>query len=102
MIVFTGDIVNRKSDELVPFTDALSGLQAPDGVYSILGNHDYGDYYDFASEAEKQANLDSLISMQRRMGWDLLLNEHRVIRHGADSLVLIGVENVAMRAARYF
>lgn len=94
MIVFTGDIVNRKSDELVPFTDALSGLQAPDGVYSILGNHDYGDYYDFASEAEKQANLDSLISMQRRMGWDLLLNEHRVIRHGADSLVLIGVENV--------
>lgn len=94
MIVFTGDIVNRISDELVPFIDALSGLKAPDGVYSILGNHDYGDYYDFASEAEKQANLDSLISMQRRMGWDLLLNEHRVIRHGADSLVLIGVENV--------
>ena len=94
MIVFTGDIVNRISAELVPFTDALSGLHAPDGVYSILGNHDYGDYYDFASETEMRANLDSLISMQRRMGWDLLLNEHRVIRRGADSLVLIGVENV--------
>ena len=65
MIVFTGDIVNRKSDELVPFTDALSGLQAPDGVYSILGNHDYGDYYDLAPGAP-----------------------------GADALVLIGVENV--------
>lgn len=94
MIVFTGDIVNRRSDELRPFTATLSRLNAPDGVFSILGNHDYGDYYTWPSETDKQANMDELLSMQRSMGWTMLNNSHRFIRHGNDSIVLIGVENV--------
>lgn len=94
LIVFTGDIVNRRSDELRPFTATLSRLSAPDGVYSILGNHDYGDYYTWTSEHDKQANMDELLSMQRSMGWTMLNNSHRFIRRGNDSIALIGVENV--------
>lgn len=96
LIVFTGDIVNRYSDELRPFVKALSGLSAPDGVLSILGNHDYGDYYKWSSDAAKAANLQSLKDMQADMGWRMLNNDHVVLRRGAaaDSIVVIGVENV--------
>ncbi len=94
MIVFTGDIVNRRTSELPPFVSALSRLEAPDGVFSILGNHDYGDYADWNSVAEKQQSMRQMIDLQREMGWRLLLNEHEVIRHEGDSIILIGVENV--------
>lgn len=94
MIVFTGDIVNRRTDELVPFADVLSQLYAHDGVYSILGNHDYGDYYDWPDGNAKSLNKQHLIDLQRGMGWRLLLNEHEFIRHGNDSIAIIGVENV--------
>lgn len=94
MIVFTGDIVNRRSDELTPFVSTLSRLKAPLGVYSILGNHDYGDYYAWDSLADKEANLRLLHDMQRDMGWQLLNNDSRIFHAGGDSLVLIGVENI--------
>lgn len=94
VIVFTGDIVNRRSDELRPFVTALSKLSAPMGVYSVLGNHDYGDYYNWRSPADKAENMAMLISLQSRMGWDLLNNESRILRAGADSLVIIGVGNI--------
>jgi len=93
-IVFTGDIVNRRSEELEPFTDVLSHLHAPAGVYSILGNHDYGDYYNWPDSTAKKQNMELLHALQRRMGWHLLLNESAVLSAGSDSLVLIGVENV--------
>lgn len=93
MVVFTGDIVNRKSEELKPFMNVLSRLSAKDGVYSILGNHDYGDYVDWHTPEEKVENLAELRSMERSMGWILLDNERRVISNGQDSIVLIGVEN---------
>lgn len=94
LIVFTGDIVNRKSIELEPFTAVLSGLKAKDGVYSILGNHDYGDYYNWPSQQAKDANLQSLKDMQETLGWKLLLNESVDLRRGFDRIALIGVENV--------
>jgi len=94
MIVFTGDIVNRRSSELLPHIRPLSRLDAGIGVYSILGNHDYGDYSSWTSEAEKQADVKALVMQQKEMGWDLLLNEHRMIYHNGDSIALIGVENV--------
>lgn len=94
MIVFTGDIVNRRSDELRPFVSTLSHLSAPDGVFSILGNHDYGDYYVWPSEEAKKDNLDELLSLQQGMGWTMLNNDHRFVRHGCDSIAVIGVENV--------
>lgn len=94
LIVFTGDIVNRKTDELYPFADALSQLKAGDGVLSILGNHDYGDYYDWCSDSAKSKSVSDLVVTQREMGWNLLLNNHTILRHGSDSIAVIGVENI--------
>ncbi len=94
LIVFTGDIVNRRSEELTPFVPVLKRLNAPFGVYSIMGNHDYGDYVDWANLSEKISNLDMLKIMQKSMGWHMLNNEHDFLVNKGDTLVLIGVENV--------
>lgn len=94
LIVFTGDIVNRQADELLPFIKPLSRLSAPDGVLTVLGNHDYGDYVSWDSPGEKEANLDLLKSYQKAMGWQMLDNSHTFIanEHG-DSIAVIGVGN---------
>lgn len=94
VIVFTGDIVNRRTDELQPFTSPLARLRAPMGVYSILGNHDYGDYYKWPSDSAKEANMQLMYRLQKQMGWQLLNNESRTLRAGTDSLIIIGVENI--------
>lgn len=94
LIVFTGDIVNREAGELQPFMQPLSRLSAPDGVLTILGNHDYGDYVSWDSPAEKAANLDSLKAYQSRMGWRMLDNAHAsIVNAKGDSIVVIGVGN---------
>lgn len=93
IIVFTGDLVNMQTSELLPFVNTLSGLKAPDGVVSILGNHDYGDYSDWESEAEKKGNLDMMKSLQKQMGWRMLNNRHFFMRRDSDSIAMIGVEN---------
>ncbi len=92
-IVFTGDIVNRRTEELPPYAPILSRLKAKDGVYSVLGNHDYGDYNKWESSEAKKENLEALKRMQKEMGWTLLLNETEILRRGNDSIALIGVEN---------
>lgn len=92
MIVFTGDIQDFEPSEVLPFSRMLSRLHAPDGVYSILGNHDYAVYQDLDS-ATKRANLLLTQQYERQLGWKLLLNSHQMIRRGADSLVLAGMEN---------
>lgn len=92
MIVFTGDLQNMQPDELRPHEAALASLKAPDGVFSILGNHDYAQYIN-ADEATKAANCQRMVDAQRRMGWALLLNEHRTIYRGGDSIVVAGMEN---------
>lgn len=94
IICFTGDIVNRHSSELRPFMGTLSGLDAPAGVWSVMGNHDYGDYYNWPSEATHRADADSLKQMQAAMGWNMLNNSHCLLRRGNDTIVLIGVENI--------
>lgn len=95
LIVFTGDIVNRKSDELRPFVAPLSLLDAKDGVFSILGNHDYGDYISWSSPEEKELNMEQLMDLQLEMKWELLTNSSTVIYGETpnDSIVIIGVEN---------
>lgn len=92
-IVFTGDIVNRRTSELTPFLETLSQLKAIDGVYSILGNHDYGEYNNWKSQQDKDENLSKLKLYQKKMGWTLLLNETTKIYRENDSIALIGVEN---------
>lgn len=94
MIVFTGDIVNRRTAELEPFVDVLSGLHAPYGVFSVLGNHDYGDYYKWPEKAAREANNNRLAELNGRMGWTLLNNDYRDIVVDGDTLVIIGVENI--------
>lgn len=93
LIVFTGDLVNQQSHELDGFKEILSRLHAPDGVYSILGNHDYGTYYRWRNRKEEAANLKYLIEQQKEMDWKMLNNEHDILYHKGDSIALIGVEN---------
>lgn len=93
LIVFTGDIVNRETAEIEPFVPVLSRLRANDGVLSILGNHDYGDYMDWADPLDREANNRLLASHQRDMGWRLLNNERLFIVKDNDSIMMIGVEN---------
>ncbi|WP_018668149.1 metallophosphoesterase [Bacteroides gallinarum] len=93
LIVFTGDLVNQQSHELDDFTEILSQLHAPDGVYSILGNHDYGTYYRWRNPKEEAANLERLIGQQKEMSWKMLNNTHDILHHKGDSIALIGVEN---------
>jgi predicted MPP superfamily phosphohydrolase len=90
-IVFTGDMQNICSDELQGVT-VFRQLRAKDGVYSILGNHDYAKYI-HADEAEKERHCRMTIEAERQMGFDLLLNEHRIIRRDTDSIVIAGMEN---------
>lgn len=93
VIVFTGDLVNNKASEMYDWKDTFSKLTANDGVFSVLGNHDYGDYVDWATEKDKQDNLNELITIQKEIGFDLLLNESRYIQKDGQKLALVGVEN---------
>ena len=93
LIVFTGDIVNRETGELEPFLKVLRRLKAKDGVISVLGNHDYGDYVDWRHPSERDANNALLAVWQRQMGWRLLNNTHTFLTRDSDSIAIIGVEN---------
>jgi hypothetical protein len=93
IIFFTGDLVNNKADEIEPYMDIFSRLKAPLGVYSTLGNHDYGDYIPWPSKAEKEANLELLKQHHAALGWKLMMNEHDVISREDGSIAIIGIEN---------
>ncbi len=93
VIMFTGDMVNNKASEMEPWKDLFGTLKAKDGVYSVLGNHDYGDYVRWNSESEKLRNLEDLKALQKDMGYDLLLNESRFIEKNGQRIAIMGVEN---------
>jgi predicted MPP superfamily phosphohydrolase len=93
LLLFTGDFVNNVSQEMDNFTSMLSQLQATIGKLSILGNHDYGDYYPWDSYAERKQNLERLIQTQEGMGFNMLLNDSIRIQRGDDQIELVGVEN---------
>ncbi len=93
LILFTGDIVNRRTSEILPFIKPLSRLKAPMGVYSVLGNHDYSDYCEWPSDSAKLSDRAALVGIEKAMGWNLLNNETETLRNGSDSIMLVGVEN---------
>ncbi|WP_299551992.1 metallophosphoesterase [Seonamhaeicola sp.] len=93
VILFTGDMVNNKADEMKSYIDIFSKLNAKDGMYSVLGNHDYGDYVRWDSKEAKHQNLEDLKSIQKEIGFDLLLNEHRFIEKDGTRIAIVGVEN---------
>ena len=98
LIVFTGDLVNNKANEMQNWTSVFSKIKADLGVYSILGNHDYGDYVQWNSEQAKYQNLKDLIQLQQQMGWDLLLDENRSIKIDNEKISLLGVQNWGAKA----
>lgn len=98
IIFFTGDLVNDRADEIQPYTDIFSKLRAPLGVYSTLGNHDYGDYVQWPSEEAKKLNLDTLKRTHGEMGWKLMMNEHVVLERGEDKIAIVGIENWGAKA----
>jgi predicted MPP superfamily phosphohydrolase len=93
VILFTGDLVNNKATEMDPWISTFARLQAPQGKYSVLGNHDYGDYAQWPSEAIKAANLTALKGVHPKIGFRLLLDEEVKIERDGQSISLIGVEN---------
>lgn len=95
-ILFTGDLVNEKTDEAYPFIETLKKLKAKQGIFSVLGNHDYGDYIQWPSEEAKQQNLKAMYKVHEELGWKLLLNEHHILEKDGDKLAIIGVENWGM------
>jgi hypothetical protein len=93
VIFFTGDLVNNQSDEVKDYIDVFNKVKAPLGVYSVTGNHDYGDYYSWESADAKAQNFRDLIRAHHELGFDLLLNEHRWLEENGDKIAIIGNEN---------
>lgn len=93
LVFFTGDLVNSVATEMKNFINVFDKIKGKHGVYSVLGNHDYGDYHAWESKEQKEANLNDLKGIHKKMGWDLLLNEHRLIDIKGEKLAVIGVEN---------
>lgn len=96
IITFTGDLVNYVASEVRDYMPLFEKLKAPLGVYSVLGNHDYGDYVQWASPEEKYKNLEDLKKAHALMGWRLLVNQHHFIEENGEKLAIIGVENWGM------
>ena len=93
MLLFSGDMVNNEAVEAERFIDYFAAIQSPYGKFSVLGNHDMGDYRRWYTIEEKEANLLQLKDFQEKMGFDLLRNEHRFVTRGNDSIMIAGVDN---------
>ncbi|MBP5206166.1 MAG: metallophosphoesterase [Bacteroidales bacterium] len=93
LVVFTGDLVNVDPSELPPFVAPLSQLAAPDGVFSVLGNHDYCLYGDPTRWSHKREGALKVAEIERSMGWTVLMNGHRLLSRGGDTIAIAGVEN---------
>jgi len=98
LILFTGDLVNDKATEMHNWMDVFNQLSAPHGVFSTLGNHDYGDYVQWSSPQAKQQNLEDLKKVHAQLGWRLLMNEHVKIEKDGAALQLVGIENWGAKA----
>lgn len=92
-IFFTGDLVNNQSKEMLDYQDIFAKVKAPLGVYSSLGNHDYGDYHKWDSPQAKQKNLNDLVTTHKNMGWDLIRNSNRRLKVDGEEIGILGVEN---------
>jgi uncharacterized protein len=93
MIFFTGDLVNNLASEVNEYIDVFSKVKAPLGVYSVMGNHDYGEYVKWPSAAARQANINAVINAHKVMGWDILMNENRILQRNGEKIAILGIEN---------
>ncbi|MGB3548470.1 MAG: metallophosphoesterase [Saprospiraceae bacterium] len=93
LVFFTGDLVNSESKEMEPYVDIFKQVRGKHGVYSVMGNHDYGDYHDWPSREAKAADRELFYDLHRRLGWDLLRNENRLLTINGEQVGVLGVEN---------
>ena len=93
VVFFTGDLVNNQAAEMKDYVNVFDKLRAPLGVFSVTGNHDYGDYHAWPTQEAKRRNFDHLMLAHEEMGYRLLMNENHIVREGADQLAIIGIEN---------
>jgi len=98
LIVFTGDLVNDRATEMGSYQNSFGRLTAPLGVFSTLGNHDYGDYVQWPTAQAKIDNLEALKKVHANMGWRLLMNEHVVLEKKGEKIALLGIENWGAKA----
>ena len=98
LVLFTGDLVNDRATEMHDWMDVFSQIKAPHGVFSTLGNHDYGDYVQWDSVEAKQQNLRDLANVHAQLGWRLLMNENVSIQKDNESIRLVGIENWGAKA----
>ena len=93
LVLFTGDMINNYADEFVPFINLFSQIKSRDGKFSVLGNHDYGEYGVWKTVDDRKNNIPRLIENQKKAGFEMLRNEHRVIEKNGEKLYILGVEN---------
>jgi predicted MPP superfamily phosphohydrolase len=93
LVFFTGDLVNNEAEEMRDYLDIFSAISAPLGIYSVLGNHDYGDYKNWPTAQAKQQNLQLLKDFQKQMGWRLLMDEHANVEVNGESIAVVGIQN---------
>ena len=93
IVFFTGDLVNNEAVEFEDYLEIFSAIKAPLGIFSVLGNHDYGDYRNWPTEKDKIQNLAHLMDLQKRMGWRLLMDEHVKVEKDGESIGIIGIQN---------
>ena len=98
LILFTGDLINDRATEMYGYEEVFAKLKAPLGVFSTLGNHDYGDYVKWPTEEARNQNIEDLKKIQAGMGWRLLMNEHVVLEKEGQEIALIGIENWSAKA----
>jgi predicted MPP superfamily phosphohydrolase len=98
LILFTGDLINDRATEMMDYVDVFSRLKAPMGVYSTLGNHDYGEYVKWPNKEARDQNIEDLKQLEAGMGWRLLMNEHVVLEKEGQQIALIGIENWSAKA----
>lgn len=98
VVFFTGDLVNNQAVEMKEWISTFSKVKAPLGVFSVLGNHDYGDYVNWGSAQEKRQNLIDLVNIQKAMGWNLLVNQNHILEVDGEQIAIVGVENWGAKA----
>ena len=98
LVLFTGDLVNDRASEMYDWMDVFSKIKAPHGVFSTLGNHDYGDYVKWDTAEEKKQNLEALKKVHQDLGWRLLMNENTSIEKNGEKIKIVGIENWGAKA----
>ncbi|GAB4045655.1 metallophosphoesterase [Spirosoma litoris] len=99
MVFFTGDLVNSHAEEVNSYIDVFDKVKAPLGVYSTLGNHDYGKYVQWSSPQAERQNVMNVVAAHKQMGWNIMMDENKILEQGGDKIALIGVQNLGFGPA---